>query len=287
MLWGIVNIIDKYSLENLIKNSFSYQILICLSDALVLIPFLLFTNISFAYPWYIWSIILGMILGFMFVFYNKAIKMEEVSRVALMIYLTPMFVLPLAYVFLGEVLSVQKYVGVILLISSAVLISYKKSRGKFRMSKALWYVLVLDLMYAGLTISEKYFFGFIDYLSFLFWTLIGAVISGLIFLLIPKLRKDFQAEMSRTDKKKLVSLRIVNLVLYYVGIIFFYIALSQEPASVVSAVPSVQPLFVLIFIFIFGFFVPKALSEKIDRSTVALKILSIALMFAGTWLTVV
>jgi len=286
MLWGIVNIIDKYSLEKLMKNSFSYQILICLTDALVMVPFILFTNISFAYPWYIWGIIIGMILGFIFVFYNKAIMVEETSRVIPMIYLNPIFVLPLAYIFLGEVLNLQKYIGVFLLVASAVLISYQKSKGKFKLSKALVYVLILDLMYGGLTITEKYVFNYFDYISFLFWTLLGAIISGFIFLMFPKLRRDFLNDMSKTDKKKLFFWRIVSMILYYVAVIFFYIAISEELASIVAAIPSVQPLFVLIYTLILSLFIPKILKEKISKSIVLIKVISIILLIIGTWLVV-
>jgi len=286
MLWGIVNIIDKYSLEKLMRNSFSYQILICLTDAIVMIPFILFTNISFAYPWYIWSIIVGIILGFIFVFYNKAIMVEETSRVVILTYLNPVFVLPLAFIFLGEVLSLQKYIGVFLLVASAILISYQKSKGKFKISKALGYILILDLMYAGLTVTEKYVFNYFDYMSFLFWTLLGAVISGLIFLIFPKLRKDFFNDMSKTNKKKLFFWRMVSMTLYYVAVIFFYIAITEELASIVAAVPSVQPLFVLIYTLILSLFIPKILKEKNSKTIVLIKILSIVFMFIGTWLMV-
>lgn len=286
MLWGITNIIDKYFLTKLIKNPFSYQILTLLTDTLVLLPLILFTKISFSYPWYLWSIIMGIIIGLVPVLYNKAMMLEEASRVVPMFYLNPIFVLPLAYVFLNETLSFQKYVGVFLLVISAVLVSYKKLKRKFGISPALVYILIFSLVWAGCEVSTKYIFSFIDYFSFLFWTVIGALFGGLILLFIPKIRNDFIVDMHKVNKKKVFFWRFTTVAIYYTGVVSIYIAISIGLISLVSAIPSLQPLFVLIYTLLLSSFMPKILSEKSDKLIIFTKILSIILIFVGTWLVV-
>jgi len=286
MLWAIVNIIDKYFLTKLIKNPFSYQILTLLTDTLILLPLILFAEISFNYPWYLWSIIIGVIIGLVPVLYNKAMTLEEASRVVPMFYLNPIFVLPLAYFFLNETLSFQKYAGVFLLVISAALISYKKLKGKFRISPALIYILLFSLVWAGYEVSTKYIFSFIDYFSFLFWTVVGALFGGLILLFIPKIRDDFIVDMRKANKKKVFFWRLITVAVYYTGVVSIYIAISIGLISLVSAIPSLQPLFVLLYTLLLSFFMPKVLSEKVSKLIIFTKILSIILIFVGTLLVV-
>ena len=286
VIWGLDNLIDKYFLMKLIKDPFSYQILVSISDVLFLPVILLFVKPSLSYPWYIISIFLGMILEFAFVLYNKAIMIEETSRVVTMFYLNPIIVLPLAYVFIGELLSISKYVGVLLLVLSALLISYQKSKKKFRLSPALFYILILDLIWACHDVFSKYLFGFFDYFSFLFWSIIGAMTGAFIFLCFSKLRRNFINEVSKSDKKKVIFWRVFHAFSYYAAVLLFYFAISNGPISLVAAIPSVQPLFVLIYTIIVGSFMPKVFSEKNSKLTFFIKILSVFLIFIGTWLAV-
>ena len=286
MLWGILNVIDRYFLTKLIKNPVSYQILCLLSDTLVIIPIFVFTKISFAFPWFILSILLSVIISLIFIYYNKALMIEETSRVVILFYLNPLFALILAYVFLGETLNLGKYIGILFLVLSAILISYKKSKGKFKFSAALGYVLIISISWAASNVFTKYVFNFIDYFSFLFATVVGYFICGLILLCIPKFRKDFFNDMHKANKKKVFSWRIFSVILYYIALISFYIAISKESISLVSAIPSLQPLFVLIYTIILSFFIPKVLKEEISKTIILIKILSIILIFIGTWLVV-
>ena len=265
MLWAILNIVDKYFLTKLVKNAVSYQILIALFDSIVILPLFLFVNISFAFPWFILSILLSVVISFIFIFYNKAMIIEETSRVVIMFYLNPLFALILAYVFLGETLNLSKYIGILFLVSSSILISYRESKGKFKVSAALGYVLIISIAWAASNIFTKYVFNFIDYFSFLFWTVIGYLICGLILLCTPKFRKDFFNDMHKANKKKVIFWRLFSVVLYYIALLSFYIAISKESVSLVSAVPSLQPLFVLIYTIILSLFMPKILSEKISN----------------------
>jgi drug/metabolite transporter (DMT)-like permease len=226
------------------------------------------------------------IIGLVSVLYNKAMTLEEASRVVPMFYLNPIFVLPLAYFFLNETLSFQKYAGVFLLVISAALISYKKLKGKFRISPALIYILLFSLVWAGYEVSTKYIFSFIDYFSFLFWTVVGALFGGLILLFIPKIRDDFIVDMRKANKKKVFFWRLITVAVYYTGVVSIYIAISIGLISLVSAIPSLQPLFVLLYTLLLSFFMPKVLSEKVSKLIIFTKILSIILIFVGTLLVV-
>jgi drug/metabolite transporter (DMT)-like permease len=58
-------------------------------------------------------------------------------------------------------------------------------------------------------------------------------------------------------------------------------AVSLGPVTLVTALSSLQPFFVLVFALLLSRFLPGVLKEETGRSTVFLKLASIALMFAG------
>ena len=82
LLWGILNIIDKYILDKLVRDAYSYLIVVLLVEAALLPFFFLFTSISFDYMFVAIAIVVGLIKGLSYIIYNKAILVEEASRVA-------------------------------------------------------------------------------------------------------------------------------------------------------------------------------------------------------------
>jgi hypothetical protein len=58
-------------------------------------------------------------------------------------------------------------------------------------------------------------------------------------------------------------------------------AVSLGPVTLVTALSSLQPFFVLVFALLLSRFLPGVLKEETGASTVLLKPASIALMFAG------
>ena len=91
---------------------------------------LLFTSTSTALPWSLLGIIGGLGLYPGLILYFKAMAIEESSRVISLWYTGTIFVPIFAYVFLEEKLSLPSYLGIILLVASAMFISYRKEEGK-------------------------------------------------------------------------------------------------------------------------------------------------------------
>ena len=67
-----------------------------------------------------------------------------------------------------------------------------------------------------------------------------------------------------------------------IALFFFTIAVSLGPVTLVNSVGALQPLFVLMIAVLFSHFWPHIMKEEIDRHTVALKVVAIVLMIAGT-----
>lgn len=282
-LWAIMNITDKWILSNYFKGAFSYQVLTVLTDVLIIPILFVLAPISFDPSLFVPAIALGMISGFSFVIYNKAMLVEEASRVISLMYMNPLFILPMAIVFLGEVLTPLKYVGIALLVVSAVLMSYRKVLGKHKfLSTGMILILIWGMIWAGYQVATKWMLGSADVWSFTLWTLVGTLISGMLMILVPKIRKEFISDVKRS-KAVVYAVRITTSMLYLVAMLSFYFAISMAPISIVSAMPSVQPAFVLLYVLLFSAFLPKILREENTRSAIILKALAVILIFIGTW----
>lgn len=283
-LWGIINILDKFLLTKHFKSPFSYQIFLSFLN-LIILPIFLLVSISSQIFFTTLSIIIGLFVALIYVIYNKAMMKEEASRVISLFYLNPLFILPLAFIFLGEGLGISKYLGVILLVISATLISYKKVRRKKILSPAILLILIFDLFYAIYQIITKFTLNYFDIWSFTFWKTIGALISNFVLLSFQKIRNDFLLDI-RNLPKSIYILGIFHISFFYTGLILFYFAISISFISLVGAIPSIQPFFVLIYTLLLSIFIPKILKEEVSKQTLLLKSLAVILIFIGSYLII-
>jgi len=72
-----------------------------------------------------------------------------------------------------------------------------------------------------------------------------------------------------------------NESLNLLGVLFITIATSIGYVTLVNALSSIQPFFVLLFTVLLSIFYPSILKEELSKSIIFLKILAIVLMFSG------
>ena len=283
VFWAVGVVIDKHILTKHMPDPFSYQLLYTITEAPILL-LLLFTSISSALPWSLLGIVAGFGIYPGLILYFKAMAIEEASRVISMWYTSPILVLLLAYVFLEEKLSLPSYLGVVFLVLGAIFISYRREEGKKPvMSPALGLILASGVVFAGYEVLTKYVLGAIDYLSYLFWNFVGTATIGFSLFCLPKIRGNFLSDIKRVNRTVLLW-RIVNTSLGIIASVFYYIAISGGPVSLVSAASSLEPFFVFAFTLLLSLFVPKILKEETGKRVVTIKALAIVLIVAGTWL---
>ncbi len=281
ILWSGCNVIDKFLLDKHIKNPISYQIIISLFDTISLIIILIAFQISTNIYGFILGIVSGIISVIAIIFYNKSMIEEEASRVIPLIYLDSIFVAILAYIFLGEIFNFQKYLGIIFIVAGGILISLKKMK-KWHFSSAIKFILVSAIILGVNGILTKYALGFIDYHSLLVGQLLGYIIFGFCLLLPNRVRENFSNDMKRFDKKVFL-LMLINTIIALMASLSFLIATSISDISLVYAIISTQPFFIFIFMLIITKVAPNIIKEKIDKSTLILKLIAICLIFIGTW----
>jgi len=278
LTWAVVNIVDKYVLSKWVRKPIvPIMILgvVGLFASLFVYLFRGFSTLS------CFNIILAFIAGIFYilcnVFYFKAAKIEEISRVIPLFYLAPFFILILAAIFLGEVFSPIKYLGIFLLIIGAIIIS-SKNLIEIRLGKVFWLMILSSLVLSIHAVIIKYLLSFAD-----FWTIFSYTRIGTIFALIPIFYFHFPDLVSTVKKhgKKVVAVISLNESLNVAGVLFITIATAIGYVTLVNTLASVQAFFVLLFAIVLSIFYPKILREEIGKSTVITKLIAIILMFVG------
>jgi len=300
ILWAVVVIVDKFILTHYIKDAVSYQVFLTLTMLPFLISLLPFTshNTNSSTPTILPVIIilLGVTMGLVYVLYNKALLIEEVSRVTPLFYLSPLFVLLFSFMFIGEGLSLRRYVGIGLMVFSAISVSVslrRRNRDSHRqshshslhivLSPALLMILVLDIMNAGKDVISKLILSHLDYLSYLFWFLLGNIAGRPFLLLIPHNREK-TLMIIKTLPPKVYLLSFISSSLAWTGYVLYFKAVSMTYISLVSAIPTTQPFLVFIFATLLGLFYPGLIEEKTDRRSLTIKGIAAVSVLIGAYL---
>ncbi len=300
ILWAVVVIVDKFILTHYIKDAVSYQVFLTLTMLPFLISLLPFTshNTNSSTPTILPVIIilLGVAMGLVYVLYNKALMIEEVSRVTPLFYLSPLFVLLFSFMFIGEGLSLRRYLGIGLMVFSAISVSVslrRRNRDSRRqshshslhivLSPALLMILVLDIMNAGKDVISKLILSHLDYLSYLFWFLLGNIAGRPFLLLIPHNREK-TLMIIKTLPPKVYLLSFISSSLAWTGYVLYFKAVSMTYISLVSAIPTTQPFLVFIFATLLGLFYPGLIEEKTDRRSLTIKGIAAVSVLIGAYL---
>lgn len=278
LIWALVSIVDKYILTKWIKKPITPVIILGIISLLASILIYLFHGFSaLSFINIVLAFVAGVFYILMTIFYFKAVKIEEISRVVPLFYLTPLFISIFAAIFLGEIFTPLKYFGIFFLIIGAILIS-SKNFIKINFGKAFWLMILSSLASSLNAVITKYLLNFSD-----FWTIFAYTRIGTIFALIPVTYFSFYDLTSAIKKhgKKVVVVISVNEIINLIGILLITIATAIGYVTLVNSLSSIEPFFVLLFAIILSIFYPTILKEEINKTNVLLKLIAIIFMFLG------
>jgi len=276
---GSLTLVDKMLVNNFIQDPVAFTMLVALS---ALVPFIGLVYFPLK-PIAISTVLLCIVAGFIhtaYVYpYYRSLVFEEVSRVVPLWQLTPIFVLILARMFLGEILSVLDYIAFILIIVGALLFSIKHEQ-KFSLSSALYLMLISSIFVAIFTILAKHAFTIEDLFSAFLYIQMGIVLSFVILFAKKEFRERFlQAFTSIPRFACLVA--ILDVAVGYVSFAAYSLAVSEGPVSLVSVVYAVQPVYVLLAATVVGIKYKSLIRERVTRWTFTQKVLGVVLIFIG------
>lgn len=280
LVWAISNIIDKTLFSRWAINPSIFIMSMGLAGIIASLAVYFFKGYGHL-SFYIAAVLLlnGLLYMVANFFYFKALKLEESSIVIALFYLDPLFTAVLSAIFIGEIFSVVKYIGVILLVLGAALISYKFQKG-FHLNKAFWFCVLGAFIFAICNLLTKYGLGKTDY-----WTVFSYVRLGTFLALIPlyvSKGKTFVAFLKQNTAGFLAM--VFSNVLGLLGILFFVMASSINYVTLVTSLSAIQPFLVLLISFGLSIFYPQILKEDHGKLAFSQKLLAIILMFVGVLL---
>jgi drug/metabolite transporter (DMT)-like permease len=282
--WALNNVIIKFLITNKFKNNLSLIFTVISCDSVFAVAVLLLGSVAYSFPHSLLALTAGLMPLTAFWFYSKALITEEVTRIVTLFQLIPVFVVVLSVIFLNEILSIQRYIGISLIVTASILVSYRKT-GKKPFSGALKFMIPFGIIIAAYTIIDKTLLGYLDYWTVFFWNLLGTFLGSLVLLTLPKPRSEI-SNIVNTAGRKAVFTTFIGEGLYVIGTICSLISLSLVDASLASSLFGLQPFYVFFYTIVLSLFLPKILHEKTSKETLLLKASAVGLMFTGTWLIV-
>jgi uncharacterized membrane protein len=276
---GFANIIDNYFVHNLFKRMTTLVFFVSFTNLLFLPIIFIFdfpTLITFSQiPLFL---VLGATgVGYLYPYY-KALQSDDTSIVISLFSFGKIFVPILAFFLVGEVLSLAEYIGFFIIILSATVLTFDGQK-KFRPNAAFFWMILCTLIIALEVVVYKYVFTTMSWGTGFTWATLFSFIFALSFLLFPKTRLDIISNI-QTFRKNFKLFAFEEL-LTFAGSAASTLAISLASVTLVSAISSFQPVFVLFYALLLGRFFPKAFKEKLALKNIIKKLLSFVVMVLG------
>jgi drug/metabolite transporter (DMT)-like permease len=204
----------------------------------------------------------------------------EVSRIIPVVSTSPIFVALLAIPFFHEVVNLRDWLGIIITVGGAFLISVQKDAGdkKAKLQKSFLAMIFISLMYAFSMLATKYA---LESLSF--WNLYSAnaIVFSLVFLVCSVRVSAFKQVKELPNRNWILPLIVGAQSIIIVAIVISNVAMQRGPVSIVATLGSTRPAFVFLFALLVSRFFPRLLGEKISRGIIFLKFTAIAMIVGG------
>ncbi len=281
---AITGVVDKFILDKYVKSCYAYLISLVLIQQIFTIGIFLIMGSGFVYPQSFYAMAAGAAQVILWLSYLRALQVEETSRVAALVYVYPIFVFPAAFFFLGEALSLRDYAGGIILVMSALLVSYRPhvKGGPLILSPALKYMLIFWLFSALYAVAAKYLLSFMDEWHLIMWSSLGNLLMILPFLGIKRIRDEAFGYLQ--GGMFLLTALVADEIFDFLGRGALIFAYALGSVALVSSVAALQPFLTLIYVITLGIFIPGVLTEELDSRTLALKLAAVFLIVMGVYL---
>ena len=275
MLWAISKHLDKYLVEKYFKQGDVAILPFFTACAGVLtLPFIVWYEPTVFQP-SIGSIALIIGSGVLYMeamlLYPHALQSEDASVVSPFFQAVPLFGYVLAYLFLGETLSIRQMAGGALIIVGTLIVSVRFDRAGrvFKLRLALL-MLACGLAAALSGLILKIFAIDVAFWTTTFWMFVGEGIFGAALLSIRSYRRGLVV-VPRANTTALLTINGSNELINLGGGLGNRYALMFAPLSIVQAISSTTTLFVFAFGVVLSGLFPHLTYETLYRRDLAQK----------------
>lgn len=286
--WAVSTHIDKYLVDRYFRDS----------DTAVLMLFTALAGIA-TLPVIWWfepgvfaaslpSIAVMLVSGVMYIasmlFYLRAIQSEEASVVAPMFQLTTIFSFLLAWLLLGEVLTLRAGAGAVLIIAGVLFLSFDADfKPKALKGSVILGMVACTLILALANVLFKFYAVRDDFWVTTFWTFAGEALFGIALLSLQRYRVQFFA-LLRHYTRALLGVSAANELVNLGGGLAVRYATMLAPVALVSAVSSTTTLFVFAFGTGLSVAAPRYAREDLSRAGLIRKAIAAVVVTAGVLL---
>lgn len=230
------------------------------------------------------GVVAGLIRVFGIVFLAKSVVESEVSRAVPAIggFLPIMsFLLFMIYFPQERIIDFYQFAAFFFLVFGSVLISFKKTSGKFLNFKYLKYPIIAAFLYALSFLFIKILYLKVDFVTGLFLSLIGGGLGALSLFVFPNFKKEL---FSQTITQKISVLFFLGQIAGGLGVLLQqYAIFLAKPTQVplINALEGTRYIFLLFFVFVFAFWKPNLLKEEMKGAALFQKFIAILLIYIG------
>jgi uncharacterized membrane protein len=286
VLWAVSTHIDKYLVEKFFKETGVGTLLIFTSlIGLIGLPIIwAFTDVFVIGTMGVWVTALsGLLYMTAMYFYLRALQQEEATTIAPLFQTSTLFTYAIAYFVLHETLTLWRIVGGLLVMASALVISYDPGhKHKFKLPV----VALILACTATLAVSSVIFklFAIKDaFWPVTFWNFAGEAVFGAVMLAIPYYRREFLGMFAK-HPGAVTGINAANELINLGGGLAARWASLLGPVSLVSAIGGTTSLFVFGFGVLISLFFPKFGREDLSRGSLIQKGIAVVLVGVGVTL---
>ena len=295
-LLAIANLLDKFLVDNVIKNSRAYAFIACLLGALVFL----------AAPWFLhwpglglflFNILIGIIFALALWMLYESLRRGEASRVLVFIGgTTPVFSILFSILFFKETYSYSQWAGIIALLVGIFIIAFLPAKRSFLArvslklglagkagSGGLLAALISALAYSLYFILSKQAYLSQPFFSAFIWTRLGAAFFVLFFLLKRSDRLAIRGLFRRSSPKRNQWLVVFNQGLGSAGFILQNYAIFLGSVALVNALQGAQYAFLLVISAGLAAIRPKLLKESFSWRIVLQKLVAVIVIGFGLY----
>lgn len=246
--------------------------------AIILVPF----SSILSQPLHL--ILIGVAAGFLsmlvYLPFYSALSSEEVSRVSLVFQLSPLIVLLLSVLFIGEAMTVKFLFAFFLVLGGALLASANIAGTRLGIGKSLYLGVAAALISAWAVFLIKLATPIGAFSVFLLIG-IGNFIAALALLSMPMARKNIKAVVPNVSKTGWLVFFAEYAISVVITGVFFVLAVVHGPVALVSAIYGSHVAFIFAFAAALTILAPKLMKENISKGDVIQKGVAVALVVAG------
>lgn len=289
-LWAITNHIDKFLINGIDAAGKSIKTLMIFSTlvaGVVLLPVWLVVSglrggVSVSWYSLVMMLLSSVVSALAIYFYFRALDQNDTSVVVIMFQMIPVFTYILALIFFQEVLTVPQMVGAVIIMSSAILVSwdFEANKSDKNRTKALIFMALSSQCYAMYYVLFNAATRESSYESCALCYQIGLILVGVVLISMKSCRKSF-ATAIKSNGKKYVSLNVTNEVINLMAVFLVNYAATVIPVALADILNGFQGTFVFILGVLGVKFLPKYFKEDLSKKVLLQKIACIMLSIVG------